>query len=162
MTRLTLIRSSLVLLTVLISALVGTGTANASDYTGYPDGNSQISRNRCQGLSPNIVDNPYSGSISLWQFYRNGRGRADIGISASQSIWGYDNVATVRWNNLSTRRSGTLRATLRANGATGGATKYFFNVYTGSGKVRIDLQPTNRGAFLTLGASNCSDVFTVR
>ena len=82
--------------------------------------------------------------------------------SASQSIWGYDNMATVRWTNLNTRRSGTLRATLRANGATGGATKYFFNVYTGSGKVRIELQPTNRGALLTLGASTCSDVFTVR
>lgn len=113
------------------------------------------------GLSPNIVDNPYSGSISLWQFYRNGRGRADIGISASRA-----SGDTTTWPPFggTTQHPPLGHAARHPAGKRSdwGSHRYFFNVYTGSGKVRIDLQPTNRGAFLTLGASNCSDVFTVR
>lgn len=145
------------------AAGLGAGTAAATPY--YSDTGGvvwQISNDRCNAISPDIVDNTYSGGISTRQNLRYGRGIIDISVTAGQSIWGYDNRMALRWDNLTTRRTGVLRATQRTTGATGGSIHDFRNVRTGSGKVRITLTPTNQGALLTLPGGTCSDVFVVK
>ena len=150
-----------VLFTVTVSAL-GVGAATAKTYS-MPSPRTlwQYSTNRCNALSPNIVDNTYSGGISTTQNLRN-RGVIDISVTASQSFWGYNNRVALRWDNLNTHRSGVLRTSMRTTGASGGSIHDFRRVRTGAGKVRIALAPVNQGAFLTLSGGNCSDVFIVR
>lgn len=163
MTRITAVRSALVLFVALVLSAVGVGVASAADYSEYDGVINQTLRNRCAALSPNIVDNTYSGTIGTMQWLRNGqRGAVDISVTASFSIWGYDNLMTVVWTNLNTHRSGTLRGVQRTTAATGGSMHDFRDVRTGAGRVRIELRPVNRGPVLTLPASTCSDVFVVK
>lgn len=163
MTPITAARSALALSIALTLSAVGVGVASAADYNEYDGVINQTSRHRCNALSPNIVDNTYSGAISTMQWLRNGqRGAVDVSISASLSIWGYDNIMTVVWTNLNTHRSGTLRGIQHTTAATGGSMYDFRDVRTGAGRVRIELRPVNRGPLLTLPAPSCSDVFVVK
>ena len=149
----TVARSALVLFVALVVTSVGIGVASAATYVESDGVINQMSRNRCNALSPNIIDNTYSGGISTSQWLRNGqRGAVDISVTASFSIW----------TNLNTHRSGTLRAVQRTTGASGGSIHDFRDVHTGAGRVRIELRPVNRGPLLTLPAPSCSDVFIVK
>ena len=159
----TVARFALVLFVALVVTSVGIGVASAATYDESDGVINQMSRNRCNALSPNIIDNTYSGGISTSQWLRNGqRGAVDISVTASFSIWGYDNLMTVVWTNLNTHRSGTLRAVQRTTGASGGSIHDFRDVHTVAGRVRIELRPVNRGPLLTLPAPSCSDVFIVK
>lgn len=159
-------RAGLAVLAGLAASVVGlgagVGTADASTYTQLPDGNYQLSTNWCRGISPNIIDNPYGGSITVTQFTRLGPGKADVGIAATQSFWGYANHMDIRWTNLRTHRTGVLRGTQQTTAAAGGSMKWFRNVSFGTGPVRIELRPSNQNALWTLPATTCSDVFSIR
>ncbi|GAA1480614.1 hypothetical protein GCM10009624_10540 [Gordonia sinesedis] len=146
----------------LLGAGLGAGTADASRFTSTSDGNYQISTNWCRGLSPNIIDNPYGGNITVTQYTRKGPGVADVGIVASQTFWGYANHMDIRWTNLRTKQRGALRGTQQATGAAGGTMKWFSNVRFGTGPVRIELRPSNQNALWTLPATSCSDTFSIR
>ncbi|MCU1642048.1 MAG: hypothetical protein JWN03_2323 [Nocardia sp.] len=121
------------------SMVMGMGTASAVDSALVP-------MSSCVGLSPNIVDVPYSNQVIVSQ-YGLPPGVAGFTVHTGASIWGgYGTSPTLTWTNLATGASGSVSGFSPMSSMFGsGSTVYFNNVPTGSGPVRIDLSVVNSG-----------------
>ncbi|MBU3060274.1 hypothetical protein KO481_01880 [Nocardia sp. NEAU-G5] len=135
------------------TALSGAGTANAAEYWGGPV---DI---HCSGLSPNIVDFPYTSTI-YWSGGSARPGVASFTVNPGISVWGYGTHPTLTWTNLATRASGTVTGYGRVSlGDPTGV--YFANIATGPGPVRLDLSVVNTGP-APLPPAICSGTINIR
>lgn len=139
----------------LAAGAVVAGTAAGAGAAGADIETSEYVAQNCIGLSPNIIDNPYYGGVTV---YPDGNGRISV-TWGNPSIWGYRTDGTLTWKNLRTGRSGQSNAhfTHDAEGAGSSA-----EIATGPGPVRITTRAMNRGPFLTLAAPTCTGVAHVR
>ncbi|WP_435590406.1 hypothetical protein [Nocardia sp. bgisy118] len=117
------------------AALSGAGTASAAE-----DGIVTT----CRGISPNIVDFPYSGQVVVGQY--NSPGRAYFTIHAGGSVWGgYGTQVTLNWTNLSTGASGSETQGGSVGFVIGNGSTLYFSPYTGAGRIRTDFTVVNSG-----------------
>ncbi|MRH88202.1 hypothetical protein GFY24_12240 [Nocardia sp. SYP-A9097] len=127
---------------------LGAGTASAAD--------SALVNMSCIGLSPNVVDVPYSAQVIMSQ-YGLPPGVASFTVHTGASIWGgYGTTPTLTWTNTATGASGSVTGFSPMSSMFGsGSTVYFMNLPTGSGNVRIDLSVVNTG-LIPVPPVNCS------
>ncbi|MFC4126275.1 hypothetical protein [Nocardia rhizosphaerae] len=117
--------------------VAGAGTANALP--------SYLVGIDCMGISPNIVDVPYSNQVIVSYLYDRS-GLPTFTVHSGASIWGYQSSPTLTWTNLATGASGSLTGHTNISSMFGtGGTVYFTDVPTGAGPVRIDLSVVNTG-----------------
>ncbi|GAC69588.1 hypothetical protein [Gordonia soli] len=116
---------------------------------------SQYVAQHCIGLSPNIIDFPDRGGLTITA---DGLGLAGV-VWGNVSIWGYHTDGTVRWKNLRTGAAGEVVARFERGGGGGG---FATSIHTGSGPVRFTTTAVNRGALLTLPAPTCTGTATIR
>lgn len=119
------------------TVLMGAGTASAE---------SALVDMSCIGLSPNIVDVPYSAQVIMSR-YDQPSGVATFTVHTGASIWGgYGTAPTLTWTNVATGASGSVTGFSPMSSMFGtGSTVYFSNLPTGTGNVRIDLSVVNTG-----------------
>ena len=131
---------------------VGSGTAHAETVAPLE---------RCWGISPNIVDQPYSTARLFVS--RTGPGRVTAAVRDISSFWtfsgGYESVGRLDWHNLTNNRKGTAFNTAKIGLYVGGPT---FALDTGPGKVRVTLSAVNRNALWAIPTTACSGTITVR
>lgn len=138
-----------------------TSIASAAPPVSYP---TQYLADNCIGLSPNIIDIPYRGGVSIDQDTEQpGEVRVQWG---NPSIWGYSTSGTLSWTNLRTGRSGVRKAGFyhAISGTTPWPTGYSANVTTGAGPVRFTTTARNASLVtdLTLPGPRCTGVANVR
>ncbi|WP_069159647.1 hypothetical protein [Nocardia altamirensis] len=127
-------------------AFSGAGTASAADswIVTY-----------CRGMSPNVVDVPYSGQIIGAQY--NSPGVPTFTIHAGGSVWGgYGTEVTLNWTNLATGASGSETQRGSVGFVIGNGSTMYFRPPTGGGPVRTDFTVRNSG--LLPQEVNCSGV----
>ncbi|MGV9819512.1 hypothetical protein [Nocardia xishanensis] len=117
------------------AVLSGAGTASA-DEGGIVT--------TCRGMSPNIVDFPYSGQVVVGQ--HNTPGRAFFTIHAGGSIWGgYGTQVTFNWTNLKTGATGSETQSGSVGFVVGNGSTMYFSPHTGAGTIRTDFTVVNTG-----------------
>ncbi|WLP89467.1 hypothetical protein [Gordonia sp. NB41Y] len=132
------------------TGILGTGTASAETVAPL---------DRCWGISPNIVDQPYSTARLFVS--PDGPGRVTAAVRDISSFWrgGYESVGRLDWHNLRTGKRGTAvdAAPIRlyVNGPT-------FRLNTGTGPVRVTLSAVNRNALWSIPTTSCSGTLQVR
>ncbi|MGV9415075.1 hypothetical protein ACWDOP_34680 [Nocardia sp. NPDC003693] len=136
---------------VAASALAGTVVAGAGDASAAVGKLVDMS---CVGLSPNVIDMPYSAQVIVDPTYDAPAGTASFTIRGNSSLWGYGTHPTLTWTNLATGASGSLTGHGQAT-LGNGSTVYFSHIPTGTGPLRVDLSVTNTGWF-PIPAINCS------
>ncbi|WP_431958184.1 hypothetical protein [Nocardia lijiangensis] len=98
----------------------------------------------CRGMSPNIVDFPYSGQVVVGQY--NSPGRAYFTIHSGGSIWGgYGTQVTLNWTNLNTGASGSESQSGTVGFVVGNGSTMHFSPHTGPGTIRTDFTVVNTG-----------------
>ncbi|WP_051132770.1 hypothetical protein [Nocardia paucivorans] len=130
------------------------GTASAADFSAVVD-------MQCVGLSPNIVDVPYSGRVYVGQY--SGRpGWTSLSVHTGASIWGnYTTHPTLTWTNLATGVSGTASGSVPVSSMFGTGGQVAFDAWDlGPGPVRFDLSVVNSG-LVPVPAVNCSGVLDI-
>lgn len=115
---------------------------------------------RCWGISPNIVDQPFSTARLF--VYPTGPGRVRAEVNDISTFWtatgGYESVGRLDWHNLDNGRRGT--AVDRAGiGLYVGGPKFDLN--TGRGNVRVTLSAVNRNALWAIPTTSCSGTLRV-
>ena len=112
-----------------------TGTASAAE------GDSWIVT-VCRGVSPDIVDFPYSGQVVGAQY----KGTPYFTIHAGGSIWGgYGTEVTLNWTNLTTGASGSETGSGSVGFVIGNGSTIHFDPPTGAGTIRTDFVVRNSG-----------------
>ncbi|MEU5410029.1 hypothetical protein [Nocardia asteroides] len=131
---------------------MGTMVAGAGTASALP---SSLVGINCMGLSPNIVDVPYSNQVIV-SYLRDQSGLPSFTVHSGASIWGYQTHPTLTWTNLATGASGSLTGHTNISSIFGtGGTVYFTDVPTGTGPVRVDLSIVNTG-LVPVPAVTCS------
>lgn len=122
----------------------------------------------CLGVSPNIVDMPYVGTIRTMQKledngapYPIDHGRADVSIANSISFWGYTTYAHATWHNLDTGATGALDAAEVPVGPSGPVAN-FGMMESGPGTVEITAWADNQNGLWTLPTTRCTGTVQVR
>ncbi len=124
-----------------LAAAVLTAVAWSSAGTAVADGESRIIT-YCRGLSPNIVDFPYSGQVIGAQY----KGAPYFTIHAGGSIWGgYGTEVTLNWTNLTTGASGSETRGDSVGFVIGNGSTINFSPPTGAGTIRTDFVVRNSG-----------------
>ncbi|MGW0039209.1 hypothetical protein [Gordonia sp. NPDC003376] len=128
---------------------LGSGTASAETVAPL---------DRCWGVSPNIVDQPYSTARLFVS--QNGPGRVTAAVRDISSFWGggYESVGRLDWHNLRTGTRGTAVDAAPIRLYVGGPT---FHLNTGSGPVRVTLSAVNRNALWAIPTTACSGTLHV-
>lgn len=130
------------------------GTASAANFSAVVD-------MQCVGLSPNIVDVPYSGRVYVGQY--SGRpGWTSLTVHTGSSIWGnYTTHPTLTWTNLNSNVSGTASGSAPVPSMFGTGAQVNFDAWNiGPGPVRFDLSVVNSG-LVPVPVVNCSGVLDV-
>jgi hypothetical protein len=127
--------STLVAAGVLSGLAVGAGTATADTV--------EIPMNRCWGVSPYILDQPYAPArLFGWQ---TAPGRTELSLPDVSSLWffagGYRSDVRLDWHNRNTGARGTLTDSVDV-------------AYPGSGVARFDLQSGPGDVEVTVSAVN--------
>ncbi|AZG45839.1 hypothetical protein [Gordonia insulae] len=124
---------------------IGTGTAAAETV---------VPLERCWGVSPNIVDQPFSTARLFVS--PEGRGRVVARVRDVSSFWiptgGYQSVGRLEWHNLTTGRKGAAVNAASIGLYVGGPT---FHVNTGPGTVRVTFSAVNRNALWAIPSTTC-------
>ncbi len=135
-----------------LAAAAGTMVAGAGAANALP---SSLVGINCMGISPNIVDVPYSNQVIV-SYIRDVSGLPTFTVHSGASIWGYQTHPTLTWTNLATGASGSLTGHTNISSMFGtGGTVYFADVPTGTGPVRLDLSIVNTG-LVPVPPVNCS------
>ncbi|PXX65343.1 hypothetical protein DFR70_104406 [Nocardia tenerifensis] len=102
----------------------------------------------CSGVSPNVVDVPYSAQVYVGQ-YGGDPGWTGITVHTGASIWGgYTSRPTLTWTNLATGVTGTATGQYPVSSFFGTGGQANFNARDiGGGPVRFDLTAVNTGLF---------------
>ncbi|WP_067721428.1 hypothetical protein [Nocardia yamanashiensis] len=134
--------------------LAGQGTASA-------DFSAEVPMN-CVGLSPNIVDVPYSGKVYLGQYNAGRPGWTSVTVHTGASIWGgYTTNPTITWTNLNTGVTGTASGSAPVSSMFGTGAQNNFDAWgIGGGPVRFDLTVVNSG-LAPVPAVSCSGTIDV-
>ncbi|GAC68440.1 hypothetical protein [Gordonia soli] len=139
------------------AGLGAVGAAPASAETVAP-------LSRCWGVSPNIVDQPFS--VARLFLEPDGAGRVIARVRDVSSLWallspaaGYDSVGRLDWHNVSNGRKGTAIDTARIGGYVNGQQ---FRLATGAGTVRVTYSAVNRNALWAIPSTSCGGTLTVR
>ncbi|MYR06823.1 hypothetical protein GTV32_11140 [Gordonia sp. SID5947] len=115
---------------------------------------------RCWGLSPNIVDQPFSTARLFVS--PNGRGRVTAAVRDISSFWtptgGYQSAGRLDWHNVSTGKKGVAFNTAQIRLFVGGPT---FRLDTGPGTVRVSFSAVNRNALWAIPSTSCSGTMRV-
>lgn len=115
---------------------------------------------RCWGISPNIIDQPYSTARLFVS--GAGPGKVTAAVRDVSTFWifsgGYESAGRLDWHNLTTNRKGTAFDTAKIGLYVGGPT---FKLNTGPGRVRVTLSAVNRNALWTIPSTACSGTLTV-
>ncbi|MBF6483425.1 hypothetical protein IU431_04560 [Nocardia otitidiscaviarum] len=114
---------------------------------------------RCVGISPNIVDLPYSSQVIVSYLYDES-GFPYITVHTGASLWGYHTTATLRWTNLATDASGTVTGDSPVSSFFGTGGTVYFREPTGPGPVRLDLTVVNSG-LVPVPPVNCSGTIDI-
>ncbi|WOC12915.1 hypothetical protein [Gordonia sp. MP11Mi] len=109
----------------------------------------------CEGLSPNIIDIPYYGGMSVTQ---EQSGTINIHYG-NPSVWGYRSVGTMSWKNLRTGAHGTLPLQVDHSLGSNG---FGALLKSGTGTIRLTTRAVNHGPLLTLAAPTCSGTVHAR
>ncbi|MFT4200999.1 hypothetical protein [Gordonia sp. (in: high G+C Gram-positive bacteria)] len=144
-------------------AIVAATTAGAALAVAAPAHAEQIRHESiatCNSISPNVVDNPYTGRITTTQWLPNQRGRITVFISQSVSFFGYQTRPTLAWRNLSTGQRGQ-ESTLAHSGLDGGGAT-FNDLRTGPGRVEIQNFTDSSNFAWTVRTNVCSTIVGVR
>jgi hypothetical protein len=132
-------------------ATAGTGTASAETV---------VPLERCWGVSPNIVDQPFSTARLFVS--PEGRGRVVARVRDVSSFWiptgGYQSVGRLDWHNLTTGRKGTSVNAASIGLYVGGPT---FHLTTGPGTVRVTFSAVNRNALWAIPSTACGGTMRV-
>jgi hypothetical protein len=134
--------------------LAGTGAASAETV---------VPMSRCWGISPNIVDQPFSTARLFVSPSGPGRVTAavrDVSTPYAYFVPGaqYDSVGRLDWRNVTTGRTGTAFSTARITGYVGGPT---FDLTTGAGEVRFTFSAVNRNALWSIPTTSCTGTMRV-
>lgn len=129
--------------------LVGVGSASAETVAPM---------SRCWGISPNIVDQPFSTARLFVSPTGPGSVTAAVrDVSTPYAFFfpgaQYDSVGRLDWRNVATGRTGTVFSTARINSYVGGPT---FALTTGAGEVRFTFSAVNRNALWSIPTTSCS------
>jgi len=132
---------------------VGTGTATAETV--------EIPMNRCWGVSPYIVDQPYAPArLFGWQ---TEPGRIELSLADVSTLWffaGYRSDVRLDWHNRSTGARGTLTDSVTiAYPGTGVAR---FDMESGRGEVEFTVSAVNSIPLWSIPTTSCGGVVNVR
>ncbi|MGO3328359.1 hypothetical protein [Gordonia sp. (in: high G+C Gram-positive bacteria)] len=143
-------------ITALALGAVAVGaTALAAPAKAVPPDTSVYVAQNCEGLSPNIIDIPYYGGMSVMQ-ERSGSINVRYG---NPSVWGYRTVGTLSWKNLNTGKHGSVPFTVDRSLGSNGFGETFAS---GPGTIRLTTTGVNHGPLLTLAAPRCSGTVHAR
>lgn len=147
------VATALVTAGVLAGLGVGTGTATAETV--------EIPMNRCWGVSPYIVDQPYAPArLFGWQ---TEPGRIELSLADVSTLWffaGYRSDVRLDWHNRSTGARGTLTDSVTiAYPGTGVAR---FDMESGPGEVEFTVSAVNSIPLWSIPTTSCGGVVNVR
>ncbi|MFD3810027.1 hypothetical protein [Rhodococcus sp. NPDC058639] len=131
---------------------VGAGTAAAE---------TPIPMNRCWGISPYIVDQPYAPArLFGWQ---TEPGRIELSLPDVSSLWffagGYRSDVRLDWHNRNTGARGTV--TDSVNVAYPGSGVARFDVRSGPGDVEFTVSAVNSIPLWAIPTTSCGGVVNV-
>lgn len=131
---------------------VGAGTAAAE---------TPISMNRCWGVSPYIVDQPYAPArLFGWQ---TEPGRIELSLPDVSSLWffagGYRSDVRLDWHNRNTGARGTLTDSVTVAYPGSGVAR--FDVRSGPGDVEFTVSAVNSIPLWAIPTTSCGGVVTV-
>ncbi|MEV6279870.1 hypothetical protein [Nocardia sp. NPDC051832] len=106
----------------------------------------------CWGLSPNLLDLPYSGKVTIMT-HANEPGLFTVG-GGGRSLFGYTTDTRVDWRNLDNGRTGSATVSYPQNMYDTSIYR-IYNQDSGPGRVALTITATNRG-LLTLPAPTCT------
>jgi len=139
------------LITLAATIGIGIGAGQASAETVVP-------MDRCWGVSPNIVDQPFSTARLF--VTPTGTGRVQAAVRDVSTPWAvflpgaaYESVGRLDWRNTTTGRAGTTFDTARIGSYVGGPS---FALDTGPGHVTFTFSAVNRNALWAIPSTACS------
>lgn len=151
----------------LITATVAAGTVAAGmtfGGTGSAAAQSEVvPLDRCWGISPNIVDQPFSFARLFVD--QHGGGEVTAAIQDVSSLWGlampvgYESVGRLDWHNTDDDTEGTVHDTAEIRWNVGGPT---FDFDPGEGTVNVTVSAVNRNALWEIPSTACSGTIEVR
>lgn len=143
-----------------LATTIGIGTIGA----GQASAETLVPMNRCWGLSPNIIDQPFSTARLF--VYPTGPGRVDAAVLDVSTPWGalirnggYDSAGRLDWRNRSTGRAGTAFDNDRIDGFCGGPR---FDLNTGAGTIDFTFSAVNSNALWAIPTTSCSGTMQVQ
>lgn len=130
---------------------MGSGTAVAD---------TEVPMNRCLGLSPYILDQPYApGRVFTWQPHS---GRTEVTLADVSSLWffagGYRSDVRFDWHNTATGKRGTEYSTVNI-GYPGNVAR--FSVDSGPGRVEFTVSAVNSIPLWSIPTTSCGAAFEV-
>ncbi|WAC54088.1 hypothetical protein [Gordonia sp. SL306] len=146
------------LIIALLAAITAIGLGAVAPTTASAE--TVVPLDRCWGVSPNIVDQPFSTARLFVS--PNGRGRVIAAVRDVSSFWtptgGYQSAGRLDWHNLSTGKKGVALNTAQIRLFVGGPT---FRLDTGPGTVRVTFSAVNRNALWAIPSTSCSGTMRV-
>jgi hypothetical protein len=132
---------------------LGTGTATAETV--------EVPMDRCWGVSPYILDQPYApGRLFGWQ---TEPGKIQLQMPDVSSLWffagGYQTDVKFEWRNRDTGASGTLYDT--ATVAYPGGDVVTFDLDSGPGAVEFTVSAVNSIPLWSIPTTSCGGVVSV-
>lgn len=143
-----------------LAATIGIGTIGA----GQASAETIVPMNRCWGVSPYIVDQPFSTARLF--VYPTGPGRVDAAVRDISTNWAifsrdlsYDSIGRLDWRNRNNGRTGTIFDTARIGAYVSGPT---FDLNSGAGTVDFTFSAVNRNALWAIPSTACSGTMQVQ
>ena len=154
------IRRSAAAALFVLAATIGVGTVGA----GHASAETLVPMTLCLGVSPYIIDQPFSTARLVVS--PAGPGKVDAAIRDVSTPWGalirnggYDSVGRLDWRNANTGRTGTNFGTDRIDGYGGGPR---FTLNTGAGTVHFTFSAVNSNALWAIPTTSCSGTMQVQ
>lgn len=138
------------------------GATGAAEAQAAPSTTRGFPLTQCFGLSPNVVDTPWMPrNVAVEQY----DGYTTV-LTTYSSVWlfiGYESVARLDWQQLSTGNRGTLFSTSRTSPPNTGVNGFNFPRHRApKGKVRVTLSAVNRNALWAIPSNSCTGVIEIR
>jgi hypothetical protein len=138
---------------ILTGLAVGTGTAAADTV--------EVPMDRCWGVSPYIVDQPYAPArLFSWQ---TEPGRTQLQMPDVASLWfftgGYQTDVKLDWHNVDTGERGTLYD--NATVSNPGNDVVTFDLNSGPGDVEFTVSAVNSIPLWSIPTTSCGGVVSV-
>jgi hypothetical protein len=145
---------------IALAATIGVGALGA----GQAAAETVVPMERCWGVSPNVVDQPFSTARLF--VTSTGPGRVNAAIRDVSTPWaffipgaGYESVGRLDWRNVNTGGTGTAFDSAHIGSYVSGPE---FSLDTGPGTVTFTVSAVNRNALWAIPSTACSGTMQVR